>query len=193
MPSLCRSAFAVALAFGELLQTPVFAAATDYEEIEWAKLVPKEDLVILQNPPQSLFGITEGSEADKMETLDKIAGGDLEAKRFKEALLSTNVVPELDGKKVRIPGFIVPLHANENREVVTFFIVPYFGACLHLPPPPPNQILYAHWEEGVAVEALSIPMWFEGTLVVQVQENETGKSAYSFQVDNVEHYKGIVQ
>ena len=49
---------------------------------------------------------------------------------------------ELDGKQVKIPGFIVPLDVAKDGTVSEFFLVPYFGACIHVPPPPPNQIVY---------------------------------------------------
>jgi len=152
--------------------------------------MPKEDLEILLNPPDFLLNIVDGSEADNMDALAERAESDEKARRFKEALKSDRVVADFDGKNIRIPGFVVPLETNEDRDVIAFFIVPYFGACLHLPPPPPNQIIYASWGEGLTVEELSIPMWFEGKVTIETQENETGKSAYSIAIANVEPYAG---
>ena len=53
---------------------------------------------------------------------------------------SFDVNPEYLGKRIVLPGFIVPTAYNEEREVTEFFLVPFFGACIHVPPPPPNQI-----------------------------------------------------
>ncbi|MFC3094461.1 DUF3299 domain-containing protein [Alteromonas sediminis] len=166
------------------------ARAETFQEVEWTALMPPEDLEILMDPPDFLLNIVDGSDADNLDALAERAESDEKARRFKEALKSDKVVSELDGKKIRIPGFVVPLETNEDRDVVAFFIVPYFGACLHLPPPPPNQILYASWPEGLTVEELSVPMWFEGTVKIETQENETGKSAYSIAIANVEPYVG---
>ena len=74
--------------------------------------------------------------------------------------MSTRVIEAFDGKAIRIPGFIVPLEQNDEQKATAFFVVPYFGACLHMPPPPPNQILYVEYEEGIAVENLYDPYWF---------------------------------
>ena len=84
---------------------------------------------------------------------------------------------------------MVPLEQNDEREVTAFFIVPYFGACLHMPPPPPNQILYVQYEEGIALEALQQPFWFEGTLTVALNENALGTSAYTLNIDDYRLYE----
>ena len=65
-----------------------------------------------------------------------------------EVPIGERVRMDLDNKNVRIPGFIVPVDF-ENRQVVTrFLFVPYFGACIHEPAPPPNQTIYAEFEPG---------------------------------------------
>jgi hypothetical protein len=46
----------------------------------------------------------------------------------------------LDGKNVRIPGFMVPLEDN-SQAVTEFLLVPSPQACIHVPPPPPNQMV----------------------------------------------------
>ncbi len=55
-----------------------------------------------------------------------------------------NVNKSLDGATVRLPGFIVPLEGVKSGDVSEFLLVPYFGSCIHVPPPPPNQIVYVH-------------------------------------------------
>ncbi|WP_018984416.1 DUF3299 domain-containing protein [Salinimonas chungwhensis] len=73
------------------------------------------------------------------------------------------VVDKYDGKRVKIPGFVVPLEGT--AELTTeFLLVPYFGACIHVPPPPSNQIVYVKFEEGVAIDDLYDAIWVTGTL-----------------------------
>ena len=93
-------------------------------------------------PPDYINEIEDGSLEDNFE--QQIADAfDKPDDPYSRALVSTNVIAEMDGARVRIPGFIVPIETNEDKLVTEFFIVPYFGACLHMPPPPPNQIIYA--------------------------------------------------
>ena len=47
----------------------------------------------------------------------------------------------LEDKEVKLPGYVIPLEYY-GREINTFLLVPYIGACIHVPPPPPNQIVY---------------------------------------------------
>jgi hypothetical protein len=78
----------------------------------------------------------------------------------------------------------VPLESNEQQRVTQFFIVPYFGACLHLPPPPPNQIIYVEYSDGLELTTLYDPYWFEGTLVIDHTQKELGDSAYTLRLDD---------
>ena len=55
---------------------------------------------------------------------------------------------EMNNKKIRIPGFIVPVDFGDTQVVTRFLLVPYFGACIHEPAPPPNQTIYAEFEPG---------------------------------------------
>jgi len=85
--------------------------------------------------------------------------------------LNVSVNPELDGQSLRIPGFVVPLD-SEGEVVKEFLLVPYFGACLHYPPPPPNQIVYVRYSQGLQLEDLWQPVWVEGTIHTQIQTVE---------------------
>ncbi len=85
--------------------------------------------------------------------------------------LNVSVNPELDGQAIRIPGFVVPLD-SEGELVKEFLLVPYFGACLHYPPPPPNQIVYVRYKQGLQLEDLWQPVWVEGIIHTQIQTVE---------------------
>lgn len=151
----------------------------NFQTTDWVALIPKDDLDALLNPPDFLNDIVDGSDQDSINLLQKDTKFDAQGKRFQEALVSTNVVTEYDGKSIRIPGFVVPLESANERMVTEFFIVPYFGACLHMPPPPPNQIIHVVVKEGIELENLYDPFWFEGRLALKTIETETGMSAYA--------------
>lgn len=129
--------------FAMSICSKVIASDVTFEEIDWIELMPREDLAVLLDPPNFLLGIEDGSEEDNMQTLSAKSKMDDKAKRFNEVLKSERIIKEFDGRNIRIPGFIVPLTSNNEREVVEFFIVPYFGACLHLPPPPLTKLFLA--------------------------------------------------
>lgn len=174
--------------------TPVAATGSEgaYQTIEWTQLIPQEDLDALLAPPEELMRIQDGSARDNLNTLNEFSdnNADNEAvKRFYEALKSTKVVSTFANQSIRIPGFIVPLNFNEAQLVTEFFVVPYFGACLHLPPPPPNQILFAEFPTGVEQEALHHAFWFEGELVIAQSKTELGTSAYRLKLDALYLYE----
>jgi hypothetical protein len=96
---------------------------------------------------------------------------------------------ELNGKVVKIPGFIVPLDVAKDGTVSEFFLVPYFGACIHVPPPPPNQIVYVTTKKGIALDSIYEAYWITGTMKLQGKNSQLGSAAYSLSADNVEIYK----
>ena len=155
-----------------------------YQEIEWINIMPEDDLAALMNPPDYINQIADGSADDNMDTLNKLAEGNEQVQRFQEALSSTRIVEDYLEKKIRIPGFIVPLE-GEDQTITEFFIVPFFGACLHLPPPPPNQIIHVKYEQGVELTNLYDPFWFEGTLLAKMISNDLGASAYGMDISGV--------
>ncbi len=165
------------------------APVQSYEEIDWVALMPEDDLSALMNRPEFLNDIADGSAEDSLDSFASQMLEDEQAQRYQSALVSTRVIDAFDGKAVRIPGFIVPLEQNSEQLATTFFVVPYFGACLHMPPPPPNQILFVEFEEGVEVENLYDPFWFEGTIKIENHESALGTSAYSLLLDNVMLYE----
>lgn len=167
----------------------VSADAQSYEDIDWTELMPAEDLSALLNRPAFLDDIADGSAQDSLDSFQQRQLEDEQAQQYQAALSSTRVIQGFDGKAIRIPGFIVPLAQNEDKEVTRFFIVPYFGACLHMPPPPPNQILYVESEQGITLENLYDPYWFEGIVSIEQKVDAMGTSAYSLSLDNYALYE----
>jgi len=177
----------VALSCGALLPVPSYAQ--NFQDVDWIELIPPDDLDALMNPPDYILEILDGSLEDQAPEIG--APGSMEsapADRYQQALQSTRVMKEFDGKRIRIPGFVVPLTFDDTRLVNEFFIVPYFGACLHSPPPPPNQIIYGKSAAGVSAENIYEPFWFTGTLSVGLEMTDLGTAAYRMVVDVVELY-----
>lgn len=180
--------FVIALA-SLVLTCELVAKSSSYEEIEWIQLMPKDDLDALLNPPEYLYDIEDGSEQDTLDSLDAKPFENEQDKRYQQALSSVRVIESYNNKKIRVPGFIVPLESEEGKHISEFFVVPYFGACLHMPPPPPNQIIYVKFEQGVELQSLYDAFWFEGKITINTVENELGTSAYELKLDRVLPYE----
>lgn len=92
--------------------------------------------------------------------------------------INAPVVKSLDGKLVKIPGFVIPLEGDETT-VTEFLLVPYFGACLHVPPPPSNQIIHVTFEKGAPAEAFYDPIYMIGTLSTKEWKGELAQVGYT--------------
>ena len=73
---------------------------------------------------------------------------------------------DLEGQIVRIPGYALPLEMGAGG-VKEFLLVPYVGACIHTPPPPPNQMVFAELREEYEVTSLYDPVWITGQIRVE--------------------------
>lgn len=82
----------------------------------------------------------------------------------------------LDGKRVRAPGFMVPLE-DDRSEVTEYLLVPNPQACVHAPPPPSNQMVYVRMVQGPA-KMIYGPVWVEGTIRVAAQVHQYGKAGF---------------
>jgi uncharacterized protein len=98
------------------------------------------------------------------------------------------VNPDLHGLMLRIPGFIVPLDLDSAGRVVEFFLVPYYGACIHVPPPPPNQIVYVHASKPFLVKDGTNAFWVTGQMRVERKRTEMASASYSMAASKIEVY-----
>ncbi|MEM9531052.1 MAG: DUF3299 domain-containing protein [Pseudomonadota bacterium] len=101
---------------------------------------------------------------------------------------AVSVVAELDGQAVRLPGFIVPLESDEVGLLSEFFLVPYFGACIHVPPPPPNQLVYVKLDEPFELKSLWDPFWVSGEMKAKGYESVMGQAGYTINNGEVAPY-----
>lgn len=153
-----------------------------FQELSWDDLLPADfDFNTLR----------EKIDLDSYEIYD-LTDEDPEAQRLYSDLQSVMadvpMVEALDGIDARIPGFLVPLEmaADEVRE---FFLVPYYGACIHSPPPPANQIVHVVLDEPVAFDNLFEPYWAKGTIDVIKTDTDIGTAGYRLNVASIAPYE----
>lgn len=152
---------------------PVLAApAQSARQIDWEALLPAAERGNYNpSPPPPVHDyLGEGSMA---------------------ALQTGSYTPnnELNGVRVRIPGFVVPLERGKDGLIDEFFLVPYFGACIHVPPPPPNQIVYVKMRSGAGLKSIEDAQWVTGTLHTAVKTSELGAAAYTLDGESMEPYQ----
>lgn len=165
----------------------VYAQSNDsYQTLEWTDLLPQSDWEALANPPEYITGIEDGSIEDQM--MSSLEGMGAWDDPYQQALVSRKVVEEFDGKNVRIPGFVVPLEFDDDLTITQFFLVPYFGACIHLPAPAPNQTVLVNYPQGMEMAALYTPFWISGEMQTEITENEVAISAYAIEMHEIEVY-----
>nr|WP_247670639.1 DUF3299 domain-containing protein [Alteromonas sp. MMG017] len=160
----------------------------------WQDLLPEQEEATLRQY-QSGNAASESSPA-QIGTVQSITNQLLLSiqassdENYKSALHSTNIVQTVLGKAISISGFIVPIEVNEDRTLQSFFVVPYYGACIHFPPPPPNQIIFVQLPDGFAHHNLADAFTLTGILEQGMFEDPLGTSAYILNVYDIEAYHG---
>jgi hypothetical protein len=167
--ALSRAVLALLL----LVATPLWAA--EPKELTWSEMIPADA------PP----------EAPDMTPLHDLSQmGDMEtAPAARQDLPNAPVVPALDGQLIRLPGYIVPLEVSEDGRTTDFLLVPYFGACIHVPPPPSNQIVHVTSKEGVKLEELYQPYWIVGAMQVKASTSELADAGYQMDAQKIVVYE----
>lgn len=151
-------------------------AADTWQELKWEAMIPKGW------DPAAQF---KGLDLSKLQDADPRAMEALD--QLKAAWDNAPAEPALDGRKIRIPGFALPLE-RQGEKVTEFLLVPYFGACIHTPPPPANQIIHAKSARPLAGVRMMQPIWTYGTLKLQRGETSWGVAGYQLAVDKVLPY-----
>ncbi|MDM3870013.1 DUF3299 domain-containing protein [Porticoccus sp. W117] len=190
---VCAGACLIALVVYFLSPSPSSALEVSLAEdhqvfrtLQWTDLMPDSDLQAILNAPEITHDGEEeyyslpmqGLSLDGFE-LDEEAKLDEANRAFQEALVSSKVRPELDGEHIRVPGFMVPIEMDGPKNVTEFFLVPYYGACIHEPPPPPNQIIHIKYPQGFYLDDLFIPVWVAGTAHTTSLSKSGVNAAYS--------------
>jgi hypothetical protein len=124
--------------------------------------------------------------------LDKLQDSDPAAIEAVDKLKAMwNTAPsnsDIAGKAIRIAGFMVPLEYGK-KELKEFLLVPYFGACIHVPPPPANQIIHVLPDKPVKMQTYMDAVWVEGVIELAISKTDMGDSGYRLRAVKVEPYK----
>ncbi|MFJ3058182.1 DUF3299 domain-containing protein [Herbaspirillum sp. NPDC087042] len=148
-----------------------------YQEIAWESLIPKDW------DPMAPF---KGLKLDQLTDDDPRADAALwKAKKYwKDAPVDAS----MEGKPVRLPGFVVSLD-REGEALKEFLLVPYFGACIHVPPPPANQIIHVRSTKAIKNVRTMDAVWISGVIKVERSDSSMGAASYSMKAVSVEPYQ----
>lgn len=154
------------------------APAADLPPVErWLDLTPPGwNPYAKMNP--LLFGRIQDGSPEAVAAMEQV----------REALDNAPTVDELQGRAVRLPGYVVPLQSSRDG-VSTFLLVPYFGACIHTPPPPANQIVVVHLKAPSKTLKTMDPVRVIGRLSLDRQHTGMGASGYRIDDATVERLR----
>ncbi|PWE16364.1 DUF3299 domain-containing protein [Marinicauda salina] len=142
-------------------------------ELEWSDLLPEgeaRNIARLQEMQANAMGMDHFG-VDRMPQIR-----------------TYNVVDALDGERVKIGGYVLPFDYAADRAVSRFLLVPYVGACIHVPPPPPNQLIFVEAEEPVEVDGMWDPVWAVGVMRTRRTDNDLGDTAYTLELTELRPY-----
>jgi len=109
-------------------------------------------------------------------------------KRMRDVWDNAPTNPQVVGQNVRIPGFVVPLEDTKDG-LKEFLLVPYFGACIHSPPPPANQIIHVLPRTPAKGLRSMDTVWVSGPLSTQRTDSYMGASSYRIEATEVAPYQ----
>jgi uncharacterized protein len=159
-----------------LLAAALLQAST-VRTIEWDDLIPADfsfDELLKDYDVENLAD----DDPRAIELFEKLM------KMWKDA----PVVDALDGQVVRLPGFVVPLD-GDGRTVEEFLLVPYYGACIHVPPPPANQTVHVMAQgRNVRIRGLFDTVWVTGVIKVEHKSSDLAESGYQIHAIEVTPY-----
>lgn len=146
--------------------------AGDYKATEWDDLMPAD-------------WVPEFNEQDYAPEMSDEEDDAAWLSQFNS--MPAPIVPELNNQKLRIPGYVLPVK-YDGSTVHEFLLVPYMGACIHVPPPPANQMVYVILEEPLDATSLWDPVWASGTMKTESATTEFAIAGYKMVKASVERY-----
>ncbi|MEM7400391.1 MAG: DUF3299 domain-containing protein [Pseudomonadota bacterium] len=160
--------------------------------LDWGDLAPEGYFESLEKQQKSMIGgifddlgFGNEEEEDESEEVQKAYA------EMQSTLRAAPIVKELNGKYVKIPGYIVPLEFDFDKGTFSeFLLAPYFGACIHVPPPPSNQIVYVKLDKPLKQNWLDDAVWVTGTITTDSVDSEYGFAGYSMNNVDLDVYDG---
>ncbi len=147
---------------------PRSACAEEIIDLQWNDLLPEGEMVI----PRSLQSLIDHD------------GPDLSSQQP----ASSGVRTDWNGRIVRLPGFIVPIDF-EGTAVTAFILVPFVGACIHVPPPPANQLVFVTTEEPYESKGLYAPVNVTGMFGVSAISTHLAQIGYALSAEKIEPFR----
>ncbi len=141
--------------------------AEAFVDLEWADLLPEGEAPI---PPviQELINHDGPSLSDQQPP-------------------SSGVRTDWNGQIVRLPGFIVPIE-HRGTGVTAFLLVPFVGACVHVPPPPANQLVFVTTETPYDSKGLFEPVNVIGMFGTASLTTQLAQVGYALSADRIEPF-----
>ncbi|MEX8518547.1 MAG: DUF3299 domain-containing protein [Leptothrix sp. (in: b-proteobacteria)] len=151
-------------------------ATSEFKEIKWGELIPAD-----WDPSKQFKHVNPATLNDGSPETDKIL------KAIREAWDNAPTRTDLEEAKIKLPGYLVPLEESKGQWK-EFLLVPYFGACIHSPPPPANQIIHVFLAKPVGGFKSMDAAWVSGTLKTTRLNSEMGVSGYRLDAVSVVKY-----
>ncbi len=157
------------LTLGAIAAAPHSAFARTHREITWDDLIPKGV------PYSEIIG--EGFLDEQNDVWRPIFDQN-----------ATKLNTDLDGASIKMPGFVLPLDVT-RKGVKDFLLVPYVGACIHTPPPPPNQLVLVHSADPWPDDDLWAAVWVLGTMQAKISDTDIAQTGYHLTAESMEYYE----
>ncbi len=166
-----RRSMVKAMTCGALSVLPIMGwADDDVTELSWEDLIPDGDGGVLLKSLRSMGVIEHGQLSTGFEQPEAHA-----------------VTDAYDGMTVRLPGYIIPLDF-EATGVTTFILAPFVGACIHVPPPPANQLVLVTTEVPYEYDGFFDPVYVTGMFGTIAAGTELAVIGYAMSADRIEPY-----
>jgi hypothetical protein len=154
-------------------------SAEPAKELEWDAMIPADF-----RPDKIMEQFGDINELDDNDPRSQKILDDLEA-----AWNAAPVVESLDGMRVKLPGFVVPIE-GDGKKLSEFLLVPYYGACIHVPPPPANQTVYVKVPKGDAeIRQAFDTVWVTGTMSAKSFTSDLATAGYQIEAEEVTPYE----
>ncbi|OOZ36301.1 DUF3299 domain-containing protein [Solemya velesiana gill symbiont] len=166
--------FAIPLLFSVVVSLST-VHAEPAQELEWDAMIPED-----YRPDKIMEQFGDINELDDNDPRAQTILTELEA-----AWNAAPVVESLDGKRVKLPGFVVPPE-GDGKKLSEFLLVPYYGACIHVPPPSANQTVYVKVPKGDAkIRYAFDTVWVSGIMSAKSFSSDLATAGYQIQAEEV--------
>ena len=167
---LTRRSLLTSLAASPFITVPGLAKADDVIDLSWDDLIPDQGSGTLMKTLRNLGVVEHGQLSTGFEQEEARA-----------------VTDKYNGQIVRLPGFLVPLDF-ESTGVTVFILAPFVGACIHVPPPPANQLVLVTTEEPYEYDGLYDPIYVTGMFGIAAASTALADIGYAMSAEEITPY-----